>query len=123
MTPPKNSGSVATSAAAALFTARLTALYPLRAGWIAGLEPSTVFCRCEQVPWEAVEAAIARGATTAREVRSLTRCGMGYCQGRTCGPALQLAISSLAGRALDEVGDLHKRPVAVPVFLGRVASS
>ena len=82
-----------------------------------------MFCRCEQVPWEAVEAAIARGATTAREVRSVTRCGMGYCQGRTCGPALQMAISSLAGRPLDEVGDLHKRPVAVPVFLGRVASS
>jgi bacterioferritin-associated ferredoxin len=105
------------------FAERLSALYPLRAGWSSGLEPATVFCRCEQVPWEAVEAAITRGATTAREVRSVTRCGMGYCQGRTCGPALQLAISYLAGRPLDEVGDLHKRPVAVPTFLGRVASS
>lgn len=105
------------------FTARLGALYPLRAGWAQGLRPSTVFCRCEQVPWEAVAAAIAQGATTAREVRSVTRCGMGYCQGRTCGPALQMAISALTGRPLDDVGDLHKRPVAVPVFLGRVASS
>jgi hypothetical protein len=34
-----------------------------------------------------------------------------------------MAISSLASRPLDEVGDLQKRPVAVPVFLGRVASS
>jgi NADPH-dependent 2,4-dienoyl-CoA reductase/sulfur reductase-like enzyme len=105
------------------FAAGLAALYPLRAGWSSGLAPSTVFCRCEQVPWEAVQAAIARGATTAREVRSVTRCGMGYCQGRTCGPALQMAVSALAGRPLDEVGDLHKRPVAVPVPLGRVASS
>jgi len=105
------------------FTARLSALYPLRSGWSSGLEPSTVFCRCEQVPWEAVESAIARGATTAREVRGVTRCGMGYCQGRTCGPALQMAISSLAGRSLTEVGDLHNRPVAVPVPLGRVAGS
>jgi len=105
------------------FTGLLSALYPLRAGWSSRLEPSTVFCRCEQVPWEAVEAAIARGATTVREVRSVTRCGMGYCQGRTCGPALQMAVSSLASRPLDEVGDLHNRPVAVPVFLGRVASS
>ena len=98
-------------------------LPPARRLDLAGSSPSTVFCRCEQVPWEAVEAAIARGATTAREVRSVTRCGMGYCQGRTCGPALQTTISSLAGRPLDEVGDLHKRPVAVPVFLDRVASS
>jgi bacterioferritin-associated ferredoxin len=75
------------------------------------------------VPWQAVEAAIARGATTAREVRSVTRCGMGYCQGRTCGPALQMAVSALAGLSLNQVGDLHKRPVAVPVPLGRVASS
>ena len=105
------------------FAARLSALYPLRAGWSSGLEPETVFCRCEQVPWEAVESAIALGATTAREVRSVTRCGMGYCQGRTCGPALQMAISSLASLPLDKVGDLHKRPVAVPVFLGRVASA
>jgi len=105
------------------FTARLGALYPVPGGWTSGLGPSTVFCRCEQVPWGAVEAAIARGAGTAREVRSVTRCGMGYCQGRTCGPALQMAVSALAGRDLDEVGDLHKRPVAVPVPLGRVASS
>ena len=38
------------------FAARLSALYPLAVGWSSGLEPSTVFCRCEQVPWEAVEA-------------------------------------------------------------------
>ena len=113
----------AASARGRAFTARLGALYPVPAGWTSGLGPSTVFCRCEQVPWGAVEAAIARGAGTAREVRSVTRCGMGYCQGRTCGPALQMAVSALAGRALDEVGDLHKRPVAVPVPLGRVASS
>ena len=105
------------------FAAQLSALYPLAVGWSSGLEPSTVFCRCEQVPWEAVEATIARGATTAREVRNLTRCGMGYCQGRTCGPALQIAVASLAGRPFDEVGDLHKRPVAVPVSLDRVANS
>ncbi len=105
------------------FTARLLAIYPVHAGWSSGLEPSTVFCRCEQVPWEAVEAAIVRGATTAREVRGVTRCGMGYCQGRTCGPALQMAISSLAGQSLNEVGDLHHRPVAVPVPLGRVSGS
>jgi len=109
--------------AARAFTARLAPLYPVRAGWISGLKPATVFCRCEQVPWEAVEAVIARGASTTREVRSVTRCGMGYCQGRTCGPALQMAVSALTGRPLNQVGDLHKRPVAVPVPLGHVASS
>ena len=47
---------------------------------------------------------------------------MGYCQGRTCGPPLQLAVSLLTGRPLDQVGDLQKRPVAVPVRLDRAAA-
>jgi hypothetical protein len=34
-----------------------------------------------------------------------------------------MAISTLASPPLDEVGDLHKHPVAVPVFLGKVPSS
>ena len=85
------------------FATRLEGLYPLAYGvdrrW---LEPSTVFCRCEQTTWGAVASGHRHtGRTTAREVRSLTRCGMGYCQGRTCGPALQLAISALTGRPLD----------------------
>ena len=105
------------------FAEGLDALYPVRSGWTSWLDPSTVFCRCEQASWDALKTAVAKGATTAREVRSLTRCGMGYCQGRTCGPALQLAISALTGRPVDRVGDLHKRPVAVPVALGWVATS
>jgi glycine/D-amino acid oxidase-like deaminating enzyme len=104
------------------FAAALERLYPLGSGWTCSLEPSTVFCRCEMVPWGAVEEAITGGATSAREVRNLTRCGMGYCQGRTCGPPLQLALSVLTGRPLDQVGDLHKRPVAVPVRLDRAAA-
>ncbi len=106
-----------------VFASRLEALYPIRTGWTGWLDPSTVFCRCEQTTWGAVQAAVAQGATTARDVRGLTRCGMGYCQGRTCGPALQLAISTLTGRPLDRIGDLQKRPVAVPIYLGKVATS
>ena len=34
---------------------------------------------------------------------------------------MQLAISALSGRPVDLVGDLQKRPVAVPVPLGAVA--
>ena len=103
------------------FADRLEALYPLATGWTSWLDGSTVFCRCEQTSWGSVQSAVTQGAISAREVRSLTRCGMGYCQGRTCGPALQLAISALTGRAANQVGDLQKRPVAVPVPLGIVA--
>ncbi|MGH9105057.1 MAG: FAD-dependent oxidoreductase [Acidimicrobiales bacterium] len=104
------------------FAGALERLYPLGEAWTGWLQASTVFCRCEQSTWGAVKAAVAGGASTVREVRNLTSCGMGYCQGRTCGPALQLALSSLSGRRLDEVGHLHRRPVAVPVPLARLAA-
>jgi NADPH-dependent 2,4-dienoyl-CoA reductase/sulfur reductase-like enzyme len=45
--------------------------------------PETIVCRCEDVPW-------ARLANFDgwREAKLQTRCGMGPCQGRVCGPAL-----------------------------------
>lgn len=105
------------------FAALLPELYPLQDGWLTWLDDATTFCRCEQVSWGEVKAAIAAGASSPREVRALSRCGMGYCQGRTCGAPLQLAVAALTGKPLDQVGDLQKRPVAVPVALSKVAAS
>ena len=47
------------------FAARLENLYVLRPGWLSWLERSSVFCRCEQTSWKAVEAAIIHGASSA----------------------------------------------------------
>lgn len=47
-------------------------------------EPSTLLCRCEDVAVGEVQA-LARG----RDARLHARCGMGRCQGRTCGPAAE----------------------------------
>lgn len=66
-------------------------------------EGSTLVCRCEDVPWSA----LARRAN-AREAKLLERCGMGACQGRVCGPALEF----LCGWTRDSV-----RPPLVPVPL------
>ena len=103
------------------FAARLARLYPVGNGWLSWLDEGTLFCRCEEVPWSVVRATLHGGARTLRDVRNLSRCGMGYCQGRTCGPALELALSALAPDRLGQGGDFHKRPVAVPVPLGVVA--
>ena len=37
-------------------------LVPAPTGWTVWLDPSTVFCRCEQTTWGAVESAVAQGA-------------------------------------------------------------
>jgi NADPH-dependent 2,4-dienoyl-CoA reductase/sulfur reductase-like enzyme len=45
----------------------------------------TVVCRCEDVPWARI-----RAHHDARQAKLETRCGMGPCQGRVCGPALEV---------------------------------
>jgi D-hydroxyproline dehydrogenase subunit alpha len=87
--------------------ARLSEAYPLRPGWMEWPDADTIICRCEETRWPEIGAAVAGGARDVRAVREVTRCGMGYCQGRVCGPALQYAVSAASGRSLAEVGDLH----------------
>jgi NAD(P)H-nitrite reductase large subunit len=48
------------------------------------VDKELIICRCEDVTEAEVLAAIEQGATTADEVKRLTRAGMGHCQGRTC---------------------------------------
>ncbi|MGB5661172.1 MAG: FAD/NAD(P)-binding oxidoreductase, partial [Thermoanaerobaculia bacterium] len=49
------------------------------------LEGATTVCRCEDVAWDRLEA-----VTSLRQAKLYTRVGMGACQGRVCGAALQL---------------------------------
>lgn len=67
--------------------------------------PTTIVCRCEDVPYEKL-----RQATSARGAKLHTRCGMGPCQGRICGPATEF----LFGWRADSV-----RP---PLLAARVGS-
>jgi NADPH-dependent 2,4-dienoyl-CoA reductase/sulfur reductase-like enzyme len=47
-------------------------------------QADTLVCRCEDVPYSALA-----GHTNWREAKLASRCGMGACQGRVCGGALQ----------------------------------
>jgi D-hydroxyproline dehydrogenase subunit alpha len=105
------------------FAALLGRLYPLADGWLARLRPDTVICRCEDVTWEELTGALSAGPADLRAIKGLTRCGMGYCQGRTCGPVVQYAAARLTGRSLAALGDLHARPVVTPVPLSRLAAA
>ena len=74
-------------------------------------QPETVVCRCEDVTYERLQP-----MTSWREAKLQTRCGMGACQGRTCGavaeflwhwqlasarpPVFPARVESLAGKTL-----------------------
>ncbi|WP_031014750.1 NAD(P)/FAD-dependent oxidoreductase [Streptomyces sp. NRRL F-5727] len=84
------------------------------AGWTGWLREETAVCRCEEVPAGRVREAVEElGATDARTVKLLTRAGMGWCQGRMCGPA----VAALAGGGPAP----DRRPLACPVRLGQLA--
>lgn len=64
-------------------------------------------CRCEQVTAGTIRNAVAQGLTDVNEIKRITRCGMGTCQGRMCGYAL-IEIAAKAQRTSpDTVGLLQ----------------
>lgn len=50
-------------------------------------DPSVIVCRCEDVRFERL-----KESSSWREAKLHTRCGMGPCQGRVCGPALNVLL-------------------------------
>jgi NADPH-dependent 2,4-dienoyl-CoA reductase/sulfur reductase-like enzyme len=62
----------------------LEAAYALRPELRDLAQPDTILCRCEAVPVGALS-----GFSRGRDARLQARCGMGRCQGRTCGPAAE----------------------------------
>jgi thioredoxin reductase len=96
--------------------------HPLPAGWQDLLRPDTTVCRCEEVT--AGEIAAAKEhlcAADARSMKSMTRTGMGWCQGKVCG----FAVSCLAGNggteaSAESLRAVSKRPVGVPVPLSEL---
>lgn len=78
-------------------------------------------CRCEEVSEEEVRQAIADGAKTLREIKMITRAGMGLCQGRTCGKIISRILAEETGKLLDAIKPASYRPPLRPIALGILA--
>ena len=77
----------------------------------------TLVCRCECVTAGDIRKAVAEGFRDVNEVKRFTRCGMGQCQGRMCGPALAEITAAAQSKARDAVGCLQVRQPFRPVSL------
>ncbi len=82
----------------------------------------TVLCRCEMVTVGQVRKVIGEGVTEVNEMKILTRCGMGPCQGRMCGPGTAEVIAEATGLSPERAGLLSIRPPLKPVPLGEIAA-
>lgn len=91
------------------FAADLNDAFALRPELLTLAEPDTIVCRCEDVPYGAL--------TTYQswsDAKLQTRCGMGPCQGRVCGPATE----ALFGWHTSSV-----RPPLIPVPLSAMSAT
>ncbi len=81
------------------FARRLQSAFALRPELFALADDETIVCRCEDVTLGEI-----RGKISMRDAKLQTRCGMGPCQGRVCGPTV---------RRILQATDMQVRP---PIF-------
>ncbi len=79
------------------FGRQMGKLMSIRPGLLDVLMPDTVICRCEDITLNQITEALNAGATDCNEVKAWTRCGMGPCQGRTCGETVSEIVARHIG--------------------------
>lgn len=108
------------------FARLLGALFTPQPGIFTLAKEETVVCRCEEITLGEISAAVAQGARTLTEVKMLTRCGMGNCQGRMCELNVARAVVNAAAEAgvnLQTVGAFSVRPPLHPLPISALAEA
>ncbi|NUQ53299.1 MAG: FAD-dependent oxidoreductase [Phycisphaerales bacterium] len=91
------------------FAAAMERAFALREEVLRLARPETIVCRCEDVTMSRIAA-----CDHWRGAKLLTRCGMGPCQGRVCGAA----VEAMMGWAVRDV-----RPPVFPVSMNALAAT
>lgn len=84
-------------------------------------EGDTIVCRCEEISASSLRDSIRDGLATPDQIKSLTRCGMGPCQGRMCGTTVGRIIAAELGKPVEEIGLYRSRIPVKPLTLGALA--
>lgn len=78
----------------------------------AAIPDDTMICRCEEITMGTIKKSIQQGFATVGSLKKATRCGMGRCQGRICGPVIFDIITALTQKSPGHVGcSLSRVPV------------
>jgi NAD(P)H-nitrite reductase large subunit len=87
----------------------------------ADIPDETIICRCEEITMGEIRRQLNNGFVTMNGLKKATRCGMGNCQGRTCGPILFDIISAFTQGPPTLVGCASARAPIKTVSLGALA--
>jgi NADPH-dependent 2,4-dienoyl-CoA reductase/sulfur reductase-like enzyme len=86
------------------------------------LDDATLVCRCEEVTAAAVRQAAKSGCQGMNQLKAYTRCGMGPCQGRLCGPIGIEVLAEAHGVPVSAIEPLRTRFPTKPVTVGALNS-
>jgi NAD(P)H-nitrite reductase large subunit len=88
---------------------------------LASVESRTIICRCEDMTLEELRRLLERGYTSLDELKRVSRCGMGPCQGKTCRELVVAEIARHLGTSGAEVRLPTFRPPTRPTRIGVIA--
>jgi NADPH-dependent 2,4-dienoyl-CoA reductase/sulfur reductase-like enzyme len=97
----------------------LDALFPARP---VNPDDDTMVCRCEEVTAGDVRRAAAIGCSGMNQLKAYTRCGMGPCQGRQCGPIAIEVLADARRMPVSAIEPLHTRFPTKPILLEELVS-
>lgn len=105
------------------FGALLNSLCETPSGLFKDLPDQTMICRCEDINLGQIRKEISNGVTQLDAMKKATNCGMGKCQGRTCGPIIQEILTAHAQATPEDIRPYSVRNPIKPVPLSALAES
>ena len=77
----------------------------------------TIVCRCEEITAGEIRRAAREGTLNLNDIKRRVRAGSGWCQGRTCGPAIVEMLARECKKTPEAVYRMTQRPPAKPIPL------
>lgn len=103
------------------FARGLATAFPWPEAMVRSLPDEAIVCRCENVTAGSIRETVEHGGGEANRMKSLSRAGMGRCQGRYCQLAAVELVVAQPGCTADAVGRLRGqapvRPAPIGAFL------
>jgi NADPH-dependent 2,4-dienoyl-CoA reductase/sulfur reductase-like enzyme len=99
----------------------LDRLYRPSRAVLAPAEDGVIACRCEEVTVGEIRRAARLGAPGPNQAKAFTRCGMGPCQGRICGPIVAAVMAEALAKPIAEIGTFRPRAPWKPITVGALA--
>ena len=82
----------------------------------------TLICRCEEINAGTIRQAIQAGHQDPNQIKFLTRCGMGSCQGRQCDNAISQLVAHELGNDIEQNESYRIRPPIRPLTIQQLAN-